>query len=87
MLPENPDVVITVTRSAGDDRAVTIFIDTQFEPDGSDGPGLRILVNDDEAYVGKPYDYGAHHNAMSKSLMVKLSDIPYLEEEQDECPA
>jgi len=73
-----PDVRIAVTRSAGDDRAVTVFIDTQFEPNGSDGgPGLRVLVNDDEAYVGKAYDFGGHHEAEAVHFEVRLADIPY----------
>lgn len=62
---------ITVSRSAGDDRAVTVFIDTDFEPDGSDGgPGLRVLVNDDEAFVGKAYDFGGNREATSVSIEV-----------------
>jgi len=73
-----PDVRIAVTRSAGDDRAVLVFIDTTFEPDGSDGgPALRVLVNDDEAYVGKAYDFGAHHEAETQHFTVRLDDIPY----------
>lgn len=53
-------VTVTVTRSAGDDGAVLILIDTpSFEPDGSDGgPGLRVLINDADAYVGVPYSGG-----------------------------
>lgn len=46
-------VAVIVTRSAGSDRAVVVFIDTAFEPDGS--PGLRVLVNDGDAYIGVPY--------------------------------
>jgi hypothetical protein len=71
-------VKVTVTRSAGDDRAVTVFIDTGFEPDGSDGgPGLRVLINDNEAYVGKAYDLGAHHDAKAISINVYESNIEY----------
>jgi hypothetical protein len=71
-------VEITVTRSAGDDRAVTVLIDTDFEPDASDGgPGLRILLNDDETYTGKAYDLGAHHAAGARRLVVELDDIAY----------
>jgi hypothetical protein len=78
-------VEITVTRSAGDDRAVTVFIDTDFEPDGSDdGPGLRVLLNDNEAYAGKAYDLGAHHAAASKRLVVELDDIAYVTDETKE---
>jgi hypothetical protein len=75
---ERGAVEITVTRSAGDDRAVVVFIDTDFEPDGSDqGPGLRVLLNDNEVYVGKAYDLGSHHEAKSKGVTVTLDDIDY----------
>jgi hypothetical protein len=75
-------VTITVTRSAGDDRAMLVMIDTDFEPDGSDGgPGLRVLLNDDEAYVGKALDFGANHPAMSQTWCVGLDDIPYVTDE------
>jgi len=71
-------VEVTVTRSAGDDRAIVVFIDTDFEPDGSDGgTGLRVLLNDNEAYVGKAYDLGAHHEAKSVTFQVQLDDIDY----------
>lgn len=50
------EVIVTVTESAGRDGAVVVFIDTLFEPGGGDGgPGLRVLINDDETYAGKPY--------------------------------
>lgn len=72
------DILITVTRSAGDDRAVLVFIDTEFDPRGKDGaPGLRILVNDDEAFVGKARDKAGNHEAESVSLMVNLDQIDY----------
>lgn len=49
-------VTVTITPSAGDDGAIVVFIDTTFEPDASDGgPGLRVRVNDDPVYEGKPY--------------------------------
>ncbi len=77
-----PEVTITVTRSAGDDRAVLIMIDTTFEPSGlGDSPGLRVLLNDDEAYVGKALDFGANHPAMSQTWCVGLDDIPYVTDE------
>ena len=45
--PEDPSVTVTVTRSSGLDGAAIVFVDTNFEPNGSDGgPGLRIRVND-----------------------------------------
>lgn len=74
-------VLITVTRSAGNDRAVLVFIDTEgFNPDGSgDGPGLRILVNDNEAYAGVAYDFDpdVSHDALAVQHAVDLADIPY----------
>jgi hypothetical protein len=49
-------ITVTITRSGGIDGAVVVFIDTEFEPDGSDeGPGLRVCINDDDAYVGVPF--------------------------------
>lgn len=48
-------VLVQVLPSAGSDGAIVVLIDTQFEPDGSDGPGLRILLNDSDAYIGVPY--------------------------------
>jgi hypothetical protein len=52
--PAIPEVLVTVTRSAGPDGAVLVFIDTpNFEPDGS--PGLRVLVNDGDVFIGRPH--------------------------------
>lgn len=52
-ISETEDVTIIVTKSAGSDGAQVIFIDTQSEPDGSDGSRpLRILLND----TGTVYD-------------------------------
>lgn len=49
-------VKVTVTRSAGTDGAVLVMLDTEFEPDASDGgPGLRVLVNDADVYAGVQY--------------------------------
>lgn len=50
------DVTITVTESAGSDGARLVIIDTDGEPDGSDGSRpLRVLVNDGTVYEGVPY--------------------------------
>lgn len=72
-------VLVTVTRSAGDDRAVLVFIDTDFDPRGRRGgsPGLRVILNDDEVFVGKAYDLGGNHEAESRSLNVNLDEIGY----------
>ena len=77
--PTDGRVTISVTRSAGDDRAVVVFIDTEgFEPGGFDGgPGMRVLINDDEAWVGKAYDYGGHHEAKDVKFELTLDDIAY----------
>jgi hypothetical protein len=73
-----PDLRLAVTRSAGGDRAVLVFIDTEFEPDGSGKvPGLRVLLNDDEIYVGKAYEYGDNHEAAAKKFGVRLDEIAY----------
>jgi hypothetical protein len=51
-------VTVTIQESAGTDGAVVLIIDTEFEPDASDGgPGLRILVNEDPTYVGVDYEH------------------------------
>lgn len=73
------EVEISVTRSAGDDRAVLVFIDTSFEPfaPGEEDLGLRVLLNDNEIYVGKPYDLGEHHEARAVNLIVRSDDIDY----------
>lgn len=71
---------LTVTRSAGNDRAITVFIDTAFEPNGEDGSsGLRVLLNDDEIFEGKAYEYerNVHHEAKSVEFEVSLDDIDY----------
>ena len=49
---------VTISRTAGADGAWIVQIDTGFEPDGSDeGPGLRVFINDDDTYVGVPFDF------------------------------
>lgn len=48
-------VKVTIAPSAGLDNAMVVFIDTDFEPDGSDGRGLRVMVNDDDTYIGVPF--------------------------------
>jgi hypothetical protein len=56
----------TVTRSAGDDGAIVVFLDTTFEPDGGDGgPGLRVRINDDLAYEGVPHRTGDDSEAVA----------------------
>jgi hypothetical protein len=82
--PVLPEIRLSVTRSAGDDRAVLVFVDTTFEPDGSDGgPGLRVLVNDGDAFIGKEYDDRSEgeHPAKARRFEARLDQIPYLDEE------
>lgn len=47
MTADEQEITVIVTRSSGTDGAVLVMIDTNFEPNASDGgPGLRVLVND-----------------------------------------
>ncbi len=47
---------VSVTKSAGVDGAVVVFIDTDYEPDGSDGgTGMRVILNDSDIYEGVPF--------------------------------
>lgn len=86
MSTDERKVTVAVTRSAGIDGAVVVFIDTDFEPDASDGgPGLRVLINDHDTYAGVAHEYDdtgviPEHEAPSKSLEVALSEIDYIEE-------
>lgn len=49
-------VTIAVGHSDGVDGAFVVQIDTNLEPDASDGgPGLRVLLNDGDLWVGVPY--------------------------------
>lgn len=79
-------VEITVTRSAGADRAVVVLIDTpNWEPDGSDGgPGLRVLINNDPtpAYEGIAHTCDPTEpllEAKARRMAFALDDIDYLE--------
>jgi hypothetical protein len=51
-------ITIIVAPSDGDDSAVVVLIDTPFEPDGNDGPGLRVFLNDSPIYTGVSYQTG-----------------------------
>lgn len=47
---------VIIARSAGLDGATLVIIDTDGEPDGSDGSRpVRVLVNDGTVYEGVPY--------------------------------
>lgn len=53
---EAEGVKVSIDLSAGSDGALVVWIDTEFEPGGSDGgPGLRVQINDDDAYIGVAY--------------------------------
>jgi hypothetical protein len=42
---------VQIAITPGDDGVIVVYIDTEFEPDGSDGgPGLRVWINDDQVY-------------------------------------
>lgn len=51
-------VTVTITRSAGRDGAPVVFVDNDGDviPDGPRGPELRIRLNDELVYEGKPYE-------------------------------
>lgn len=48
---------ITVTVDASElDGSYTVFVETNFEPDASDGgPGLRLYLNDEIVHEGRPW--------------------------------
>lgn len=55
-IAEGLGVRVTITESAGNDNAIVVFVDTEFAPDASDGGrGLRVLINDDDGYIGVPH--------------------------------
>jgi len=83
---ERGTVEIAVTRSIGEDGAVVVFIDTDFEPTGADGgPGLRVLVNDGDAFIGKPFVYTeVDHDAKTVKLTVEPREIAYVTDETKE---
>lgn len=55
--PDGKVTRVFVGPSAGSDGAMVVIVDTEYEPDGSDGgTGLRVLVNDGDAFVGVPYE-------------------------------
>lgn len=46
-------VRVSIVNSPADDGAMVVYIDTDYEPDGSDGgPGIRVYINDDITYEG-----------------------------------
>jgi hypothetical protein len=73
-LPQPPPAAtVTVTRSAGSDGAIVVFIDTETEPDGSDGgPGLRVLVNNETVYTGVEHG-GDDRDRPAGSVVVEVS--------------
>lgn len=77
---EGRHVEVSVTRSAGTDGAVVVFIDTTFEPGASDGgPGLRVLINDHDTYAGVAYspteDGEDGHQYDTKRLRVDVDGL------------
>jgi hypothetical protein len=68
-------VKIIVTRSDGTDGAIVVMVETDFEPDGSDGgPGLRVLINDDSAFVGVPFTADSASQPAGPSSLGEPSD-------------
>lgn len=56
-LADGRNVTVTITASAGSDNAAVVLVDTNFEPDNSDGHGgLRVMVNDGDAFIGVAYE-------------------------------
>ena len=82
---DDRSITVTVTRSAGDDGAVLVLIDTTFEPDASDrGPGLRVMVNDVYVLHGdndgvdwSPLPDATARAAPALKLVVPLTEIAY----------
>jgi len=59
---EKLGVKIEIYQRPDPDNAIVVCIDTDFEPNGSDGgPGLRVLINDDDTYSGVPYQPAAEY--------------------------
>jgi hypothetical protein len=54
---ESLGVKVTITRSAGADRAPVVFVDTDPDRvgDGERGPRMRILLNDEPVSEGEAY--------------------------------
>lgn len=82
------EITVIVTRSAGTDGVVLVMIDTTFEP-SAPTPGLRVLVNDEPVFVGLPHEVIVDEeplDAPDKKITVKLSELAYIEHEQDDDP-
>lgn len=55
-LIEFEGTTISVDVSPGIDGAIVVYIDTYYEPDGSDGTsGMRIYLNEDCLYESTPF--------------------------------
>lgn len=78
------EIEIIVTRSAADDGAVLVIIQTTFEPHpfhtdpGGAGPGLRVVLNDGPIFEGVQYGtLDRVHEAPEHRLTVSLDEIEY----------
>jgi hypothetical protein len=59
---ESNRVKVWIHPSGGADGAIVVQLDTEFEPDASDGgPGLRILLNDSDVYEGVAWEAPIEH--------------------------
>lgn len=68
-------VRVTITRSAGPDGAILVMIDTDDEPDGSDGStGMRVTLNEATIFDGKPYE--PLGDAEPRKAHVHVLDVP-----------
>ena len=67
-------VTVTIGTSSGRDGAALVIIDTEGEPDGSDGwKGLRVDVNDGQVFKGVPYG-GFIDDREAHRIATRLSD-------------
>ena len=67
------NVLITVTRSAGADEALVVFVDNH-----GDLP-VRVVLNDGDDHLGVEYQYepGREREAKTVSLTVGYDEVAY----------
>jgi hypothetical protein len=55
------EIEVSVHRAPSKDKAIVVQIDTDFEPNASDGsPGMRVLVNEGDVMETRPADWVAY---------------------------
>lgn len=75
-------VTVTITTSAGSDKAPVVFVDTLEALDGPNGPRIRIRLNDESVYEGEgyiPVDEGEVFDASS----IEADPMSYQRRESD----